>query len=130
MIVVTFKWLKKIVFRRNAPTLPAGASPIAMRYNSTWIEKGARPELALPPVPPPPSDASAVDGGSDESPAPGWGKAAPTGLSESDREIFSWCEAVSENDPFEPFVYKTIFLPRQARDKHRENSKTRPFSFR
>jgi hypothetical protein len=107
------KWLKNAVFRRNTPTLPAGASPIAMRYNSTWIEKGARPELALPPVPPPPSDASgappppAVDGGSErERPAPGWGWAAPTGLSESDREIFSWCEAVSENDPFEPFVHK------------------------
>jgi hypothetical protein len=24
---------------------------------------------------------------------------------------------------FEPFIYKTIILPRQARDKHRENSK-------
>ena len=26
------------------------------------------------------------------------------------------------NGLFEPFKYKTIFLPRQARDKHRENS--------
>ena len=27
-------------------------------------------------------------------------------------------------------MYKTIFLPRQARDKHRENSITRPFFLR
>eukprot|EP01046_Picozoa_sp_COSAG06_P022624 COSAG06_NODE_1763_length_8449_cov_184.922275_3_plen_56_part_00 len=28
-----------------------------------------------------------------------------------------------KNVLFEPFIYKTIFLPRQARDTHRENSK-------
>jgi len=27
-----------------------------------------------------------------------------------------------KNGLFEPFIYKTIFLPRQARDKHRKNS--------
>jgi hypothetical protein len=32
---------------------------------------------------------------------------------------------VSKNALFsEPFIYKTIFLPRQARDNHRENSET------
>ena len=29
---------------------------------------------------------------------------------------------------FSPFIYKMMILPRQARDKHRENSKKRPFS--
>ena len=28
---------------------------------------------------------------------------------------------------FAPFIYKTIFLPRQARDRHRENSKSGVF---
>jgi Leucine-rich repeat (LRR) protein len=34
--------------------------------------------------------------------------------------------AVSQNGLFEPFIYKkTNILPRQARDKHRGNSKTK-----
>ena len=38
---------------------------------------------------------------------------------------------MSENGLSEPFVYKTIFLPRQARDKHRESTSiTRPFFLR
>jgi hypothetical protein len=36
----------------------------------------------------------------------------------------------SNNGLFEPFAYKTSILPRQARDKHRENSKKRPFVLR
>jgi hypothetical protein len=28
----------------------------------------------------------------------------------------------AENASFAPFIYKTIFLPRQARDKHRETA--------
>jgi hypothetical protein len=39
-------------------------------------------------------------------------------------------DARSENGLFAPFIYKMIILPRLARDKHRENSKTRPFSYR
>jgi len=35
---------------------------------------------------------------------------------------------VRENGIFEPFIYKMHYLPRQARDKHRENSKKMPFS--
>jgi hypothetical protein len=33
----------------------------------------------------------------------------------------------AKNGIFEPFIYKTNILPRQARDKHRENSKKMPF---
>jgi hypothetical protein len=32
---------------------------------------------------------------------------------------------VRENGSFQPFVYKTIFLPRLARDKHRESTQKR-----
>jgi hypothetical protein len=36
----------------------------------------------------------------------------------------------AKNSLFEPFILKTIFLPRQARYKHRENSFNRPFFVR
>ena len=32
-----------------------------------------------------------------------------------------------KNGLFEPFIYKTMILPRQARDRHRENSQQRAF---
>ena len=35
--------------------------------------------------------------------------------------------AGAKNGLFEPFMHKCTFLPRQARDKHRENSSKRPF---
>jgi|EP01046_Picozoa_sp_COSAG06_P042083 hypothetical protein len=34
------------------------------------------------------------------------------------------------NAIFAPFIYKMHYLPRQARDKHRENSKKEAFSCR
>jgi hypothetical protein len=36
---------------------------------------------------------------------------------------------VSKNGLSKPFIYNTIILPRQARDKHRENSKKRVVAF-
>jgi hypothetical protein len=46
-------------------------------------------------------------------------------------DAFSMHRRLRENGTFEPFVYENaIILPRQARDKHRENSKNKDAVFR
>ena len=43
------------------------------------------------------------------------------------REFATWTSPGEKPAPFVRFLYRMIIIPRQARDKHRENSKKRPF---
>lgn len=82
------------VFGLRKTPIPEGASPIATRYNSTWIKKGATPELAVPPVLKPKPHAAATAGNSSSR----WGWIQPAKLDASDEEIFDWCEQTMVED--------------------------------
>ena len=43
------------------------------------------------------------------------------------RQELSWVREGKKTALFEPYLYKMIILPRQARDRHRENSKKAHF---